>query len=121
MAKTLIDREWASPDVKDVPAALDKVVEFLRDQIGQLPTAIGHRVVHGGPDYSAPTVITEAVLKRLDTFSPLAPLHQPNNLAPIRAVRARQPQLLQVACFDTAFHRGHPEVADRYALPETAL
>jgi acetate kinase len=58
------------------------------------------------------------VLKRLDTFSPLAPLHQPNNLAPIRAVRERQPHLLQVACFDTAFHRGHPEVADRYALPE---
>ncbi len=51
-------------------------------------------------------------------FSPLAPLHQPNNLAPIRAVRESQPQLLQVACFDTAFHRGHPEVADRYALPE---
>ena len=117
--ETLVDQEWTSPDVKDVPAALDKVVEFLRDQIGQLPTAIGHRVVHGGPDYSAPTVITEAVLKRLDTLSPLAPLHQPNNLAPIRAVRARQPQLLQVACFDTAFHRGHPEVADRYALPET--
>ena len=75
--------------------------------------------MHGGPDYSAPTVITEAVLKRLDAFSPLAPLHQPNNLAPIRAVRARQPQLLQVACFDTAFHRGHPEIADRYALPES--
>jgi acetate kinase len=90
----------------------------LRAHIGQLPVAIGHRVVHGGPDYSAPTVINEAVLKRLDTFSPLAPLHQPNNLAPIRAMRARQPQLLQVACFDTAFHRGHPEVADRYALPE---
>jgi acetate kinase len=64
-------------------------------------------------------VINESVLKRLDTFSPLAPLHQPNNLAPIRAVRARQPQLLQVACFDTAFHRGHPEIADRYALPES--
>jgi acetate kinase len=91
----------------------------LRAHIGQLPTAIGHRVVHGGPDYSAPTVITEAVLKRLGGFSPLAPLHQPNNLAPIHAVRARQPQLLQVACFDTAFHRGHPENADRYALPET--
>jgi acetate kinase len=63
-------------------------------------------------------VITDAVLKRLETFSPLAPLHQPNNLAPIRAVRARQPQLLQVACFDTAFHRRHPDVADHYALPE---
>jgi acetate kinase len=117
--ETLIDETWPSGEVGDVPAALDKVVGFLRAHIGQLPAAIGHRVVHGGPDYSEPTVITEAILKRLDTFSPLAPLHQPNNLAPIRAVRARQPQLLQVACFDTAFHRGHPEVADRYALPES--
>jgi acetate kinase len=114
----LIDETWPADEVKDVPAALDKVVGFLRAHIGQLPTAIGHRVVHGGPDYSAPTVITEAVLKRLDTYSPLAPLHQPNNLAPIRAVRTRQPQLLQVACFDTGFHRGHPELADRYALPQ---
>ena len=117
--ETLVDETWPPAEVKDVPAALDKVIGFLRDHIGQLPIAIGHRVVHGGPDYSAPTVITEAVLKRLDAFSPLAPLHQPNNLAPIRAVRARQPQLLQVACFDTAFHRGHPEIADRYALPES--
>jgi acetate kinase len=116
--ETVIDESWAPAKVKDVPAALEKVVGFLRAHIGNLPAAIGHRVVHGGPDYSEPTVITEPVLKRLDTFSPLAPLHQPNNLAPIRAVRARQPQLLQVACFDTAFHRGHPEVADRYALPE---
>jgi acetate kinase len=114
----IVDEAWSSAEVKDVPAALDKVVGFLRSHIGQLPVAIGHRVVHGGPDYSAPTVVTDTVLRRLDTFAPLAPLHQPNNLAPIRAVRARQPQLLQVACFDTAFHRGHPEVADRYALPE---
>lgn len=117
--ETIVDETWPAEDVSDVPAALDKVVGFLRAHLGRLPTVIGHRVVHGGPDYSAPTVITDAVLKRLDTFSPLAPLHQPNNLAPIRAVRARQPQLLQVACFDTAFHRGHPEVADRYALPES--
>ena len=116
--KTLTDETWLSSEVNNVPAALDKVVSFLRDHIGQLPTAIGHRVVHGGPNFSEPTVINEAVLKRLDKFAPLAPLHQRNNLAPIRAVRERQPQLLQVACFDTAFHRGHPEVADRYALPE---
>ncbi|HEX2447290.1 MAG TPA: acetate kinase [Methyloceanibacter sp.] len=116
--ETLIDETWPAAEVKTVPVALDKVVAFLRAQIGQLPTAIGHRVVHGGPDYSEPTVIDEAVLKRLDTYSPLAPLHQPNNLGPIRAVRERQPHMLQVACFDTAFHRGHPEVADRYALPE---
>ena len=116
--ETLIDETWPAAEVGDVPAALDKVVAFLRAQIGSLPTAIGHRVVHGGPDYSEPTLIDDAALKQLDTFSPLAPLHQPNNLGPIRAVRQRQPQLPQVACFDTAFHRGHPEVADRYALPE---
>jgi acetate kinase len=58
------------------------------------------------------------VLDRLARFVPLAPLHQPNNLAPIKAILQRQPQVLQVACFDTAFHRGHPEVADRFAIPE---
>jgi acetate kinase len=113
-----IDESWPAREVATVPAALDKLVAFLRARIGALPTAIGHRVVHGGPDYSEPTVINEDVLDRLEAFSPLAPLHQPNNLAAIRAVRARQPQMLQVACFDTAFHRGHPDVADRYALPE---
>ena len=119
--ETLIDETWPPSEVDSVPKALDKVVSFLRAEIGQLPTAIGHRVVHGGPDYSEPTLVDDAVLKRLDAFSPLAPLHQPNNLAPIRAVRARQPQMLQVACFDTAFHRGssrsrRPLCASRGAL-----
>jgi acetate kinase len=113
-----IEETWTGADVVSVPQALDKLVAFLRARLGELPTAIGHRVVHGGPDYSEPIVVDDAVLARLDKFIPLAPLHQPNNLAPIRAVRARQPQLLQVACFDTAFHRGHPDVADRYALPD---
>jgi acetate kinase len=75
-------------------------------------------VVHGGPDYSEPILIDDAVIERLQAFAPLAPLHQPNNLGPIRTLRQRQPQLPQIACFDTAFHRGHPEIADRYALPE---
>jgi acetate kinase len=83
-----------------------------------LPAAVGHRVVHGGPDYSEPIVITDEVVRRLERFVPLAPLHQPNNLAPIRVILERQPRMLQVACFDTAFHRGHPEVADRYAIPD---
>jgi acetate kinase len=116
--ETLIDKIWPGADVADVPAALSKVVEFLRAEIGTLPTAVGHRVVHGGPDYSEPILIDDAVLERLQAFAPLAPLHQPNNLGPIRTLRQRQPQLPQIACFDTAFHRGHPEVADRYALPE---
>jgi acetate kinase len=116
--ETLIDQTWPGADVPDVPAALAKVVEFLRAEIGSLPIAVGHRVVHGGPDYSEPILIDDAVIERLQAFAPLAPLHQPNNLGPIRTLRQRQPQLPQIACFDTAFHRGHPEIADRYALPE---
>ncbi len=115
----LADVSWPAEDVPDVPAALEKVVEFLRPQIGgRLPTAVGHRVVHGGPDYSDPVVINARVVAQLERLVPMAPLHQPNNLAPIRAVLERRPHLLQVACFDTAFHRSHSELADRFAIPE---
>ena len=114
-----MDETWPPDEVADVPAALDKLVTFLRRVIGgRLPVAVGHRVVHGGPRYSTPVAINSALLSELDRFVPLAPLLQPNNLAPIRAVLQKQPHLLQVACFDTAFHRGHPEVADRFAIPE---
>jgi acetate kinase len=117
--ETPVEETWPKAEVSNVPAALDKVITFLRKQIGgRMPTAVGHRVVHGGPDYSAPIVVTDEVVNRLERFVPLAPLHQPNNLAPIRVILERQPRMLQVACFDTAFHRGHPEVADRYAIPE---
>jgi acetate kinase len=114
----LIDKTWPAAEVGDVPAAFGKVVEFLRAEIGTLPIAVGHRVVHGGPDYSAPIPIDASVVERLQAFAALAPLHQPNNLGPIRTLLQRQPHLLQIACFDTAFHRGHPDVADRYALPD---
>jgi acetate kinase len=118
--ETLVDETWRGADVNTVPAALDKVIGFLRTQIGgKLPVVVGHRVVHGGPDYSEPTIISKALLDRLERFVPLAPLHQPNNLRPIRAILERQPNVLQVACFDTAFHRGHPDVADRFAIPES--
>jgi acetate kinase len=117
--ETLADETWPAREVSNVPMALERLIAFLREQIGgKLPTAIGHRVVHGGPDYSEPTLVSDAIIARLERFAPLAPLHQPNNLGPIRAIFERQPQLPQVACFDTAFHRGHPEVADRYAIPE---
>ena len=115
-----VDETWPAAEVNTVPAALEKLIDFLRKQIGgALPVVVGHRVVHGGPDYSAPTIVDETVVDRLTHFEPLAPLHQPNNLAPIKAILQRQPHVLQVACFDTAFHRGHPEVADRYAIPES--
>jgi acetate kinase len=79
--------------------------------------AVGHRVVHGGPVYSEPVVIDGPTLKALTAFVPLAPLHQPHNLAPIRALASDHPGLTQVACFDTAFHRTVPLVAEVYALP----
>ena len=79
--------------------------------------AVGHRVVHGGMDYTAPVAINDAVLADLETLAPLAPLHQPYNLAGIEQARYAFPQALQVACFDTAFHRTHPFVNDTFALP----
>ncbi|HMQ30794.1 MAG TPA: acetate kinase [Chloroflexaceae bacterium] len=78
---------------------------------------VGHRVVHGGPTYSAPTVIDDGVLRDLESFVPLAPLHQPANLAGIGATLDFLPGVPNVACFDTAFHRSHPKVADIYGLP----
>jgi acetate kinase len=79
--------------------------------------AIGHRVVHGGLDYASPVVLDDAVVERLRALAPLAPLHQPHNLAGIDAARAAFPGVPQVACFDTAFHRGHDFAQDAYALP----
>lgn len=116
----LVEETWDAHVVPNVPAALEKVVGFLRQRLGgKLPGAIGHRVVHGGPKFNRPTVVTDELLAQLEPLIPLAPLHQPNNLAPIRAIRERLPELAQVACFDTAFHRGHPELADRFAIPES--
>jgi acetate kinase len=115
----LIDDSYAPGEVADVPGALDQLDDWLIAQLGGVaPMAIGHRVVHGGPDYSAPTLVDDAVLEQLQRFVPLAPLHEPNNLTPIREIRARYPKIPQVACFDTAFHRHHPEVADRYAIQD---
>jgi acetate kinase len=80
-------------------------------------TAVGHRIVHGGAHYSAPVVMTADVLAALTELIPLAPLHQPHNLAPIRAIRARRPELPQVACFDTAFHCSQAPIAQAFAIP----
>ncbi|WP_448204918.1 acetate/propionate family kinase [Azospirillum sp. sgz302134] len=102
-----------------VPGALAFLGAWLRERLGgALPVAIGHRVVHGGPLYDTHVVVDDAVIAALEAYVPLAPLHQPNNLAPIRAIRKIMPDVVQVACFDTAFHRRHPELADRYAIPE---
>ena len=80
-------------------------------------SAVGHRVVHGGPDYSAPVLLNDEIIAKLATFIPLAPLHQPHNLAVIRAIKASHPELPQIACFDTAFHHGQPALAQAFAIP----
>ncbi|WP_434513306.1 acetate/propionate family kinase [Dechloromonas sp. ARDL1] len=79
--------------------------------------AVGHRVVHGGERYSKPTVIDDTVLSHLQSFIPLAPLHEPHNVAGIIALQALLPSVPQIACFDTAFHRSQPEVAQTFGLP----
>ena len=115
----LVDQSFGAGQVPDVPAAMVRVAGWLRaHHASDEPVAVGHRVVHGGPSFSAPVVVDDQVLARLERLVPLAPLHQPYSIQPMRAVQDRLPGTLQVACFDTAFHRGHPEVADRYALPD---
>jgi acetate kinase len=79
--------------------------------------AAGHRVVHGGIHYESPVLVTDEVLRDLESLIPLAPLHQPHNIAGILAAREAWPHVRQVACFDTAFHRAHPFVNDVFALP----
>src|SRR4051812_3755813 len=79
--------------------------------------AVGHRVVHGGARFSKPVRVDAQTLVQLEALVPLAPLHQPHNLEAIRAVAERAPSMPQVACFDTAFHRGQPAVAQAFALP----
>jgi acetate kinase len=98
--------------------ALGLIVERCRAYLpGRRLAAVGHRVVHGGVRFSAPVRIDDDVLAELDRLVPLAPLHQPHNLAAVRAVARQAPDLPQVACFDTAFHRVQPEVAQRFGLP----
>ena len=90
---------------------------FQATQTGWRIVAVGHRVVHGGDRYSQPTVIDSTVLGHLTSFIPLAPLHEPHNVAGIRALQALMPDVPQIACFDTAFHRSQPDVAQIFGLP----
>jgi acetate kinase len=113
----LIDETHPPERIADVPAALAHAGAWLRGSQSLEPVAVGHRVVHGGPQYDRPILVDGAVLADLERYVSLAPLHQPNNLAPIRSLLARFPDLPQVACFDTAFHRGHDALADHYAIP----
>jgi len=116
---SVVDRTFRSDEIPDLSAAIEVTAAWLRETQSVDLVAMGHRVVHGGPEFSQPVRVNEGVLKQLARYIPLAPLHQPNNLAPIRLILLRRPELPQIACFDTAFHRGHGTLADHYALPES--
>ena len=114
----LESRDWDKGTRLGHDGAIEHLIGFLRGHRGDHRLiAIGHRVVHGGLNYAEPTLVNAEVLTNLEKLVPLAPLHQPHNLAPIRIVAARTPEMPQVACFDTAFHRAQPELAQAFALP----
>ncbi len=116
---TLVDERWDDVESGGTHGvALRRLGDWLRTYLhGEKLLGVGHRVVHGGPEYSTPVRLTPEVAARLESFVALAPLHQPHNLAGIRAVSTIMPDLPQVACFDTAFHRSAPRVAQQFALP----
>ncbi len=113
IADQLIPGEAVSHDV-----AFDALLKwFTASQADWEIVAVGHRVVHGGDLYSQPTIVDATVLGHLTSFIPLAPLHEPHNVAGIRALQTLMPRVPQVACFDTAFHRSQPNVAQAFGLP----
>ncbi len=113
------EKSWGEGVSLGHDGALDYLVAFLRQRLTEHRlVGVGHRVVHGGLEYTQPVRVDVAVLAALEKYIPLAPLHQPHNLAPIRALLERSPQIPQIACFDTAFHRGQPPVAQAFALPK---
>lgn len=113
----LIEQTYAPELMIDVVTALAIGAKWLRETQKLDPVAIGHRVVHGGPKFDRPVLVDKGVIAELERYASLAPLHQLNNLTPIRSIFSHSPELPQVACFDTAFHRNHSALADHYALP----
>ncbi|MBE2242948.1 MAG: acetate/propionate family kinase [Burkholderiaceae bacterium] len=112
------EKSWGDGATLGHEGALEHLLGVLRERHGTDRLAgVGHRVVHGGPDYDRPLRVDPKTLDALRAFEPLAPLHQPHNLAPIGTLLERHPALPQVACFDTSFHRGNPELAQMFALP----
>ena len=113
----LADTHWQGKDT-EFDAMLGAVLAWAEGHVQpDTLAAVGHRVVHGGREFTAPVRLTAGIVQQLDALTPLAPLHQPHSLAPIRTLTALRPGLPQVACFDTAFHRTMPAVATRFALP----
>lgn len=115
-----IDTGVALDGACDHAEVIARLLPWLAAQHAGRPLlAVGHRVVHGGQHFTAPTRITPVVLAQLQDLAPLAPLHQHHNLAAIRAVAQREPDVPQIACFDTSFHRTQSHLAQEFALPRT--
>ncbi len=115
--ETVLERNWRNGAL-DHEAATQEILQAGGQLAGDTPVqAVGHRVVHGGMTYAAPVLVDGTVLEALARLIPLAPLHQPHNLSPIRVIATATPDLPQVACFDTAFHRSQPLLAQSFALP----
>jgi len=113
--ESVADESWPGASFDMV---IGKILDWATSHLGRDQLlAVGHRMVHGGPDHAAPERVTPGLLKALDAMVPLAPLHLPHNIAPIRAIAALRPNLTQVVTFDTAFHRTMPDVATRIAIP----
>ena len=114
----LLDQQWEGNAGFDHEAALTHLLELMPQFLHRIQVvAVGHRIVHGGVAFQAPVVLTPAVVDELAKLVPLAPLHQPHNLAPVRALMKLAPRVPQVGCFDTSFHTGAPAVSKRFALP----
>jgi acetate kinase len=111
------ERSWPAEGFDHRAATHEVLATTLELSRGTPVTAVGHRVVHGGMKYSAPTRVDAGVIAELTALTPLAPLHQPHNLASIEAIADAAPQIPQVACFDTAFHRSQPHLTQLFALP----
>lgn len=113
----LFEKRRAAAD-RDGGALLGDIFDWIGDYLaGGTLRAVGHRVVHGGRDFVGPVEVTDQTIEALDALTPLAPLHQPRCLSPIRAIKSLQPVLTQIACFDTAFHHGLAPVVSRFAIP----
>lgn len=117
--KVVAEKKWPAKSPLDHEGAIEALFSWGRENLGYADSikAVGHRVVHGGLQYTQPVLINDRILSDLARFNPLAPLHQPHNLAAIHTIRKRRPDLPQVACFDTSFHTTIPTVAQAFALP----
>ena len=113
----LAENEWRADEL-DHRSATEVILQTSLELLGGKSVAgVGHRVVHGGTQFTEPALVTKDVIAALKKLSPLAPLHQPHNIAPIEAIQAAAPHIPQVACFDTAFHQAQPRIAQTFALP----